>query len=171
MSFGRDGIWLGGVGSDIFGEHNVARPNVRDRENDILRTKLMQEYIAWQRENNGFYEGFERDVTYYKTLCYGKWVLAASGVAFAAAVINPNFTRRRAFYLRKIIPFSFGVVFYQYGYKLQNTHLTSMLLKMNDYLPLEVRRTLQTKDARHMATFDYRNPNRKLFDEKTRKAL
>ena len=42
---------------------------------------------------------------------------------------------------------------------------------MNEYLPLEVRRTMQTKDFRHVANFDYRNPGRQLFDEKTGKSL
>ena len=46
-----------------------------------------------------------------------------------------------------------------------------MLLQMNEYLPLEVRRTMQTKDFRHIQMFDYKNPGRQLFDEKTGKSL
>ena len=40
-----------------------------------------------------------------------------------------------------------------------------------DYFPYEVRRTLATKDHRYMVNFNYRNPERPLFDEKTGKAL
>ena len=42
---------------------------------------------------------------------------------------------------------------------------------MQDYLPLEVRRTMQTKDFRHIQQFDYRNPGRQLFDKETGKSL
>ena len=93
------------------------------------------------------------------------------GVAFAAVVINPNFTMRRSYYVRKIVPFMFGLVCYQWGYRNENCHCTNMLLQMNDYLPLEVRRTMQTKDFRHIQMFDYKNPGRQLFDEKTGKSL
>ena len=46
-----------------------------------------------------------------------------------------------------------------------------MMLKMHDYLPLEVKRTLQSKDFRHMAIFDWENPGRRLFDETSGKSL
>ena len=46
-----------------------------------------------------------------------------------------------------------------------------MLLQMYDYMPIEVKRTMQSKDFRHLALFDYRNPGRQLFDEKTGKSL
>ena len=49
--------------------------------------------------------------------------------------------------------------------------MTNMLLQMNDYFPLEVRRAMQTKDFRHLQTFNYKNPGRQLFDEKTGKSL
>ena len=43
---------------------------------------------------------------------------------------------------------------------------------MNDYLPLEVRRTLESKDYRHMACFDYKAIGaNNLFDAKTGKSL
>ena len=62
MSAGRDGIFLGGIGSDVFGEHNTARNLQVDNVNDFLRNKYMGEYINWQRTNNGFYESFEGDL-------------------------------------------------------------------------------------------------------------
>ena len=62
MSAGRDGIFLGGVGSDVFGEHNTARLLQNDRVNDFLRNKYLAEYINWQRANNGFHDSFEKDL-------------------------------------------------------------------------------------------------------------
>ena len=63
MSEGRDGIWMGGIGSDIFGEHNAARRCTIDPVNDHLRNKYLSEYIKWHRENHRFYENFESDFT------------------------------------------------------------------------------------------------------------
>ena len=142
MSAGRDGFFLGGVGSDVFGEHNAARLNVHDPVNDYLRNKYLTEYILWHRENARFYDGFEQDCMKLKMLQYTKWAITLGSVAFAAVVINPNFTNRRSYYARKLIPFAFGVVGYQYGYRNQNIALTNTLLRMQDYLPLEVRRTM-----------------------------
>ena len=102
---------------------------------------------------------------------YQTLALTLGGVAFAAVVINPNFTQRRSYYMRKIVPAMFGAVAYQWGYRCENVHMTNMLLQMNDYFPLEVRRAMQTKDFRHLQTFNYKNPGRQLFDEKTGKSL
>ena len=64
MSAGRDGIFLGGIGSDVFGEHNVARNLQQDHVNDFLRNKYLKDYLNWHRENARFYDGFESDLTY-----------------------------------------------------------------------------------------------------------
>ena len=47
------------------------------------------------------------------------------------------------------------------------------MLKMNDYLPLEVKRALQDKDFRHLALFDGAevSKGRQLFDPVTGKSL
>ena len=47
MSKDRDTIFPGGVGSDIFGEHNVARPNIPDPVNDYLRNQYLADYLKW----------------------------------------------------------------------------------------------------------------------------
>ena len=112
MSAGRDGFFLGGIGSDVFGEHNAARNLQDDKTNDFLRNKYLSEYINWQRENHRFYDSFESDLTRQKMLSYQKWIYAFGSAAFAAIVINPNFTRRRSYYARKLIPFTFGLVAY-----------------------------------------------------------
>ena len=151
---------MGGVGSDIFGEHNVARKSKSDRVNDYLRSKYLGEYLQWHRENHHFHDGFERDLATQKRMRFQTWGMTFVSVSFAATVINPNFTQRRSYYIRKIIPFMAGVIGYQYGYRNENFHMTSMLLKMNEYLPLEVRRTMETKDFRHVQQFDYKNTDR-----------
>ena len=99
------------------------------------------------------------------------WTFALGAASFAAIVINPNFTRRRSYYARKLIPFMFGVCGYQYGYRCENVHMTNTLLQMYDYMPLEIKRTMQTKDFRHVQQFNYRNPGRQLFDKETGKSL
>ena len=95
-----------------------------------------------------------------------------AGVIFAGVVVNPNYTSRHSFYLRKLTPIIFGAIGFQWGYKNQSNHLMNTMLKMNDYLPLEVRRTLESKDYRHMACFNYseQGPSR-LFDPITGKSL
>ena len=102
---------------------------------------------------------------------YMKWFWTGASGAFAAAIFNPNFTKRRSWYMRKFNIIIFGAIGYQWGLKNESEAIFSLQLKVYDYLPLEVKRTLATKDYRHMATFDYKNPNRQLFDEKTRKSL
>ena len=164
-------FFLGGIGSDIFGEHNAARIDQPDRINDFLRNKYLREYLDWHRANHRFYDAFEGDLAKQKMLRYQTWAITFGSVAFAAMVINPNFTNRRSYYARKFIPFMFGVVGYQFGYRNENVHMTNMLLQMNEYLPLEVRRTMQTKDFRHIQQFDYKNATRPLFDKETGKAL
>ena len=86
-------------------------------------------------------------------------------------VVNPNFTARHSFYLRKFNVVLFATVGYAWGRKKQDQVLWHMLLKMNDYFPLEVKRALATKDYRYMALFDWENPGRQLFDEATGKSL
>ena len=45
------------------------------------------------------------------------------------------------------------------------------MLRTYDYLPYEVQRTLATKDHRYMVGFNYRNPDRTLWDTVTGKAI
>ena len=92
MSQQRDGFFLGGIGGDVFGEHNTARLGQHDVTNDFLRDKYLKEYINWHRANHSFYENFETDLTKQKLMRYQTWALALGGAAFAAVVINPNFT-------------------------------------------------------------------------------
>lgn len=58
----RDGIFLGGVGSDIFGEEGTARVVPNDRANESQRNSLLLSYLSWHKQNHKFYEGFESDI-------------------------------------------------------------------------------------------------------------
>ena len=102
---------------------------------------------------------------------YAKWGWTFAGFSFGAICVNPNFTKRNSFYLRKFNVLAFAMIGYAWGRKKQDYHLLNMLLKMNDYLPLEVKRAMSAKDYRHLALFDWENPGRQLFDETTGKSL
>jgi len=66
----RDGIFLGGVGSDIFGEEGTARVVPYDRANDSQRTKLLLDYLIYHKKNFKFYDGFENDLSYMYRLSW-----------------------------------------------------------------------------------------------------
>ena len=108
----RDGIFLGGVGSDIFGEEGTARVVPYDRANDSQRTKLLLDYLIYHKRNSKFYEGFENDLSYMYRLSWQSWGWAAVGVVFAGVIFNPNYTSRHSFYLRKLTPVFFGTIGY-----------------------------------------------------------
>jgi hypothetical protein len=61
-------------------------------------------------------------------------------------------------------PIFWGFIGYAFGRAEHGKLLGHMLMKNNDYFPLEVKRTLQDKDFRHMVDFNYLNPSRPLFD-------
>ena len=171
MSKERDGIWLGGVGSDIFGEHQVAQLAKADRVNDFLLLKYLGDYLSWHAANHRFHDEFKADWTRQKRLQWYTYGLSAGGFIFAATVVNPNFTHRNSYYLRRTWPVFFAMIGYQWGRKLESHNLLCTMLRMNDYFPLEVKRALQTKDFRHLQTFNYKNPDRVLFDSETGKSL
>ena len=136
----------------------------------------MQKYIQWNRTNNlTFHDSFEMDVARVKLNFYVRWASALGGVVFGATVINPNFTRRRSYYMRKLVPLMTGLVAYQYAYRCSNIHMTSMLMRMHEYMPMEVKRTMATKDYRHVAMFveeqEQNGPTRELFCPSTGKSL
>ena len=167
----RDGIWLGGYGADLWGEHNAAQIHKNDKVNDYLLEKYLNEYIEWHKSTHRFHETYDSDMSKQKRLIIQKWAWASVGFCFGAIIINPNFTHRHSYYLRRTWPLVMSAVGYQWGKKVENENMTMTLMRMNDYFPLEVKRALQTKDFRHLAAFDYKNPGRTLFDEATGKSL
>ena len=71
--------------------------------------------------------------------------------------------------MRKISIFAFSIIGYNFGARYADDQTCMMMLKMNDYLPLEIKRALQDKDFRHLALFD--PDSRKQFDPVTGKSL
>ena len=132
---------------------------------------MLRDYIKWHEQNGRFHDGYESDKTKLKFLGTTKWLWGFGGFCFAATIINPNFTAKGSFYMRKINVLLWSVIFYSWGRKKQDYHLLNMMLKMHDYFPLEIKRSLADKDYRHAALFDWENPGRKLFDDVTGKSL
>ena len=96
-----------------------------------------------------------------------------AGVLFAGTIWNPNFVKRRSWYMRKFAIFAYGLVGYNLGMRFYEDHITNTLLRMNDYFPLEIKRALRDKDFRHVALFDpeEESKSRQLFDPVTGKSL
>lgn len=167
----RDVLFPMGFGSDLFGEQFSARIGFKDDNNKYLFMQMTRDYLRWHETNHRFYDGYKEDK---QNLHFRRLVTNFYGVAgfcFAAIVINPNFTSKSSFYLRKINCVLLAYTFYAWGKKREDQLLQNMLLKMNDYFPLEIKRAFQDKDFRHVALFDWENPGRKLFDDKTGKSL
>ncbi len=166
-----DILFLGGVGEDIFGETYAGRIARTDESNKYMFIKLLQEYRIWHEKNGRFYDNYERDKKRLRIKRAEKYVWTAAGFCFGGIIINPNFTSKSSFYLRKFNVILFAMIGYHWGRKKEDFHLLNMMLKMHDYFPLEVKRALQEKDYRHLALFDWENPGRKLFDDATGKSL
>ena len=79
---------------------------------------------------------------------------------FALTIWNPNYMKRRSWYMRKVSILFFGNVGWNFNRKFYEDHITNMMLKQNDYYPIEVKRALRDKDFRHLALFDHENPGR-----------
>ena len=115
------------------------------------------------------YKNFKKDVRQLarKRNLYQPGAAIAGGV-FAATIINPNYTRRQSFFLRKINVLLFGTVFYALAKKEADNQQLHIMLKMYDYLPYDFKRTLATKDYRYMAIADQ---STLVFDARTGKSL
>lgn len=152
----RDGIWMGGVGSDIFGEEATARQQQEDPVNTHMRTMYMTEWWKWAQTNQHLHPDTENDISKLKRIQkYWTPVYALAGIVFAGVVYNPNFTSRNSFYLRKMTPVFFGAIGLQWGFTQFNKLQINIMLKNADYYPYEVRRTLHSKDYRYMVGFDF----------------
>ena len=153
-----DYMFPGGSTDDLFGDGLAGRPNSYDPQNKRLFLNMMKQYVSWHEENHRFYEGYQDDKTYLKWLNTKQYLWAFGGILFMGMVFNPNYTSSRAFYLRKLNVAFGAYAGYAYGRKCKDDQLSLMLLKMNDYLPMEIRRAFESKDYRHIAMFDWKNP-------------
>ena len=98
----------GGVGSDIFGEHDTARLPYEDPINEHLRNQYLLNYFQWHFANQKTSPTFQKDLN---SLYWAQKMTPVYGIAafcFAAIVINPNYTRRRSMYLKKFNCFLFA---------------------------------------------------------------
>jgi hypothetical protein len=109
----RDGIWLSGIGSDIFGERASARLLHTDKANDYLMTMYLTQYFQRARQTGNLHKDFETDLNrlWYADKFY-KPLYGLIGVVFAGIIFNPNYTSRHSFYLRKFTPIFFGTLGY-----------------------------------------------------------
>ena len=173
MTFQRfsDRLFPSSQGEEIFGEVDRAQITRVDPVNKQLFITMMKDYLQYHEKNFRFYDDYEADKASLYRKRTLKWVYAFTGVLFAAAVVNPNFTSKRSFYLRKINCALWGSIFFAWGQKKEDYHTLNMSMRMNDYFPHEVKRALATKDYRYMALFNWENPDRKLFDDLTGKSL
>ena len=102
----------------------------------------MTEYLLWARKNNCLGKEFEKDLSKIRRARYYTYLYTTFGVVFAGVIYNPNYTSRHSFYLRKMTPIFFGLIGYAFGHAQESKLITSTMLRMNDHLPLEVKRTL-----------------------------
>ncbi len=173
----NDSIWSRmifkrAMSEDVFCESS-GRELVADYQNRHLFPRMFKNYLDEHKQHQALYPEFEADqarLRHYKRMMY---VYGAIGGLFALTVWNPNFIRRRAWYMKKISFATWALIGYQYGRKFYQDELTFTLLKLHDYLPYEAKRALQDQDFRHFALLDVEEltKTRKVWDEKTGKAL
>ena len=88
---------------DVFGESFAAREIVYDPQNKDLFLRMMKNYVDWKvQHGGGFHPELESDKNKIWWYHKYKYLGAFSGVLFAGCVMNPNFIRRRSYYMKKI---------------------------------------------------------------------
>ena len=116
---------------------------------------MLKNYVDWKVSNGGgFHPTFEQDRNRIWWLHKYQFIGAGVGVLFAGCVINPNFIRRRSYYAKKFSIGLWGLIGFSLAKKYYDDQMLFTMLKMNDYLPLEIKRALEDKDFRHLALFD-----------------
>ena len=122
----------------------MGREKIHDPMNEDLFLRMLRNYVKQhQAMGNKFHPEFESDLNRLKMLKGVSYAGALGGFMFAATVINPNFIKRRSWYMRKIQLFAWGVVGYNLGHRYYTDQMTFTMLRMNDYFPVEVKRALR----------------------------
>ena len=129
-------------GEDVFGEQFAAREIIYDPQNKDLFLKMLTNYYEWQIKNGKFSPQFRNDLRRLNGYQVVPYFTGAAGVLLAGTVINPNFVKRRSYYMRKLNIFAFGLLAFNLGVRYLEDHITCTMLRMNDYLPLEIKRAL-----------------------------
>ncbi len=137
-----DIFFASGFSEDIFGESHIARIKFRDNQNNYLLLKFLREYVQWHEKNHHFHPSYEQDRRRLAVYSYLRYAYAFGGFAFAGIVLNPNYTSKNSFYLRKFNVVLWALIGYNWGKKKHDYELLNLMLKMNDYFPLEVKRAL-----------------------------
>ena len=164
-------FFSGSFGTDLFEDPASARIKFKDDLNTYMFKTMFRDYISWHEKNHHFHSNYESDQRLLSFLNLTKYLWAGAGILLAGMVVNPNYTSPRSFYLRKLNVVIFAWLGFSFGMRNYENHKAAILLRMNDYFPMEVKRALRTQDYRYLALFDYNNPGRQLFDEVTGKSL
>ena len=158
-------------GEDVFGEHFAAREIIYDPQNKQLFLTMLSNYLEWQIQNGRLNPQFHDDLKRLRGYQVVPYLSGACGVLFAGTVWNPNFVKRRSYYMRKFAIFGWGLLGFNLGVRYLEDHITCTMLRMNDYLPLEIKRALQDKDFRHIALLNEEDVSKSRFDPATGKSL
>jgi len=102
-------------------------------------------------KNKECYPELEEDLKRFRRMHVTKYLWTLAGAAFALMVFNPNYTLRRSYYVRKMTPFFFGGIGYEWGHMRAGTQTTNIMIKQYDFMPHDVQMTVKTKDYRYMA--------------------
>ena len=140
-SFWTKYIFRQSINENIFTDSS-GKESMSDFQNRHLYPKMMGIYLNQQVATGNMYPEFQADVkriNYYSNMMY---VYSGIGALFALTVWNPNFIRRRAWYMKKISLGIWTLIGWQYGRKWWNDEMTFTMLKAYDYLPLEAKRAI-----------------------------
>merc|ERR1740117_101528 len=102
------------IGEDVFGEEFAGREKVYDPQNKDLFLKMLKNYKDWSLKTGNCSPTLENDIAWIQRYNLMKWAFFGLGAVFALTVVNPNFVKRRSWYLRKINVVVFGTIGYTY---------------------------------------------------------
>ena len=144
----------------MFGEEFHGREIVNDPMNRDLFVRMLRSYNFWHLRHHHFHPEFSKDLQWISRLEICQYLGAFAGIMFAGTVWNPNYVKRRSWYMRKFAIVAWGSIGWMFFKRYHDDQVTNTMLKMYDYYPLEVKRALRDKDFRHLALFDPANPGR-----------
>ena len=110
--------------------------------NKDLFLSMLGNYYKWQAANGQFHPSFKADHSKIGRYYMYQYASAGVGVMFAGTVWNPNFVKRRSWYMRKIALVTWGLIGFGLGRRYYEDQITTTMLKMNDYFPVEIKRAL-----------------------------
>ena len=103
------------MGEDVFGAHRAAQEEVVDTMNKDLFLTTLNNYVRWSTRQGHFHPEMQRDLTKINRARLNQYAGAGAGILFAGTVWNPNFVKRRSWYMRKIAVVGWGLVGFSLG--------------------------------------------------------